>query len=114
MINSEGTPDADWGTGGPEFKSRRSDQSNQRLSECPSSKRAFLGRPWKWGTRDENITINQATGLAPEENSPLKGDPAAPIFARTVVLTPDGLMILNLTREAAEDLATELQIKLRA
>jgi hypothetical protein len=44
----------------------------------------------------------------------LKGDPAAPIFARTVVLTPDGLMILNLTREAAEDLATELQIKLRA
>jgi hypothetical protein len=36
-----------WGTGGPEFKSRRSDQQNQRLSDSLESDDLPRNRHWE-------------------------------------------------------------------
>jgi hypothetical protein len=54
-----------------------------------------------------NITITQAGVLAEDPSS--KSEPATIIFARIRVLTPEGLAILNLSLEAAEELSKALQ-----
>jgi hypothetical protein len=54
-----------------------------------------------------NITVTQAGALTVDPSS--KGDTATIIFARIRVLTPEGQAILNLSLEAAEELAKTLQ-----
>jgi hypothetical protein len=61
----------------------------------------------------KNIIITRASGLT-EYDSSLRADPGARVFARQIVLTPDGLAILNLTHEAAAELAEALQSQLKA
>jgi hypothetical protein len=59
-----------------------------------------------------NITVTQAGALTVDPSS--KGDTATIIFARIRVLTPEGQAILNLSLEAAEELAKTLQALLAA
>jgi hypothetical protein len=61
----------------------------------------------------KNVIITRASGLT-ELDSSLRADPKERIFARQIVLTPDGLAALNLTREAAAELVKALQSQLDA
>jgi hypothetical protein len=53
-----------------------------------------------------------ASGSSPQHAPLARGAPATIIFARIRVLTPEGLANLNLSREAAEELAEALQTEL--
>jgi hypothetical protein len=76
---------------------------------CSSSDHLGASETNPSGTRTFmlNITITQAGAQAEDPSS--KGDPATIIFARIRVLTPEGQALLNLSLEAAEELAKTLR-----
>jgi hypothetical protein len=74
------------------------------LEACARGKR---DRPARNANLMLNITVTQAGAQAEDPSS--NGDPATIIFARIRVLTPEGQALLNLSLEAAEELAKTLQ-----